>query len=554
MIKYLLLALFFVFPYSASALTYYTDFSGSGGNGLSTSTSFNSIDAFTEVARAPGDILIVRRNQATTTQITSLGWTSSGLLGRPIVVSADYNNLWNDFSTSSQTYTVSAGTTTLMSSASTTGIVAGDWVYVAGDCVENQGSVTYSTCTYYNHVATVTPTYIQLSMPYAGYQSGSGISLRVIGKNPLWFGTTSSVDTSGAYHISYRGIDHKTEGGGFVYYLGSFTAQTHVVSFANSVITQVSKSQIASTPSSVFYADGSRAEDILVENSIIAFSTSTYAHIFQSDVSSLVVPKLFNFKNVVFDCGTTSAQVRSFYGNDATADNSFLEFNGRNIYTSGCPQLFYLTLPKALEPSAASLNTVVATCINCQWKPLQERSATSGISYFYEQNTSSSSLTATTSAVRTSMGNLVQTRAAANLRSGGGQSSLIFTGSSSLTPSTSSPMYSFKLFEYSFWAGVGSKLYSVYVNALNGTYTGNPVPESLWIECEYLASQSPTTTYATKRSTTTVNFTGLPTSWQALSVACGNVAEGTLWLRGYYARPNSTGAEVLTVDATPLIQ
>src|SRR3990167_9493093 len=118
MIKKLLIILtFLILPQVAGATAYYVDFDGGiDGDGLATTTSFNSLDRFTEVARASGDIAFVRRGTATTTQMSHLTFTSDGTSGSPIIITADYDNLWSDFSTSTQTYTLVTGSKTMTAS------------------------------------------------------------------------------------------------------------------------------------------------------------------------------------------------------------------------------------------------------------------------------------------------------------------------------------------------------------------------------------------------------------------------------------------------------
>ena len=137
--KYLfatILFLGFLTVNEAGATAYYVDFSATNGvfNGLATTTAFSSLDAFTEVARSAGDIAFVRRGVASTTYVSDLNFTSDGTIANPIIISADYDNLWNDFASSTQTYTVAVATSTFTASAAQSEIIVGEWVYVDGDC------------------------------------------------------------------------------------------------------------------------------------------------------------------------------------------------------------------------------------------------------------------------------------------------------------------------------------------------------------------------------------------------------------------------------------
>src|SRR6266571_1558550 len=117
MIKYLfaIIAALIFFPQSAFATTYYIDFTGGSdaSAGTATTSAFQSLNQFANNARSAGDIAFVRRNRASTTKVTAITFTSDGLLNNPIVISADYDNLWNDFGNSAQTYALAYGSTTM---------------------------------------------------------------------------------------------------------------------------------------------------------------------------------------------------------------------------------------------------------------------------------------------------------------------------------------------------------------------------------------------------------------------------------------------------------
>ena len=73
------------------ATAYYVSFETNivNGNGLATTTPFNNLDSFTEVARSAGDIAFVRRGYASTTGVTDLNFTSDGTIANPLQISAD---------------------------------------------------------------------------------------------------------------------------------------------------------------------------------------------------------------------------------------------------------------------------------------------------------------------------------------------------------------------------------------------------------------------------------------------------------------------------------
>src|SRR3990167_11518289 len=96
------------------------------GTGTTSATAWADIDQFMENARSAGDIATVRRggtgcgSGTGASSTTNLTPTSAGSVNNPIVLMADYDNAWGDFTTSDQTYTVTFGTTTMTASAAIT--------------------------------------------------------------------------------------------------------------------------------------------------------------------------------------------------------------------------------------------------------------------------------------------------------------------------------------------------------------------------------------------------------------------------------------------------
>ena len=181
----------------SEAAVFYVDFQCGTDNtcsnvGTATTTPFGNLDAFTEVARSAGDIAFLRRGVASTTGVSDLNFTSDGTIANPIIISADYDNLWNDFATSSQTYSVAVATSTFYASGTVTGIAVGDWVYVAGDCFEKYNSTSLNQCEFANEVASTTVNSITFYLPYKGNQSGSALDLRVMPDNPQWNAATGN--------------------------------------------------------------------------------------------------------------------------------------------------------------------------------------------------------------------------------------------------------------------------------------------------------------------------------------------------------------------------
>lgn len=197
--KLLLLLLFilglFYWTDKASASVFYIDFENGSdvAAGTATTTAFQSLNQFTNNARSAGDIAFVRRGMTSSTNVTAVTFTSDGNLNNPITISADYDNLWNDFVTSTQTYTVTFGSKFIASSASSTDVAIGKWVYVASDCGETYNSSSLNLCEYAYEIASSSPAGFDLYLPYKGNQAGAGNFLRVMPAAPVYGSTGDTV-------------------------------------------------------------------------------------------------------------------------------------------------------------------------------------------------------------------------------------------------------------------------------------------------------------------------------------------------------------------------
>src|SRR3990167_2378063 len=137
------------------------------------------LDQFTEVARSAGDKVIIRRGANQCDDGTDLLFTSDGTITNPIIIEADYDNLWRDQVdlSATATATLTFGSKTVTYSVDISGVLAaGDWIYASGD---DNREFAYEVAS----VSTVTAT---LYLPYKGNQAGSGKTMYNMQDNPLW--------------------------------------------------------------------------------------------------------------------------------------------------------------------------------------------------------------------------------------------------------------------------------------------------------------------------------------------------------------------------------
>lgn len=541
LIATLFLVSLFGFQQKAEATAYYVDETPGwvAGVGTATTTAFANLDAFVEAARNPGDIVFVRR-VATTTARTFLGDlnpTSDGSAGNPIIISADYDNLWSDFATSTQTYSVALATTTLYASGSITGIAAGDWIYVEGDCYETYSATELNRCEYAYEVKTVSGTALTIYFPYEGRQSGSGLYLRVMPDAPIWNSLAGdfeiNIDTDEYWLI--KGLDLRGTD-------------------ANGIIEMDSLGGVLELFDVSFKSNGVTAYCLQ--------STDDYAYVYTS--------KIRMFDCYGFSTGTDSYPIRYgrniYYDGNNTANlGLFVAPSGTSLTLAFFENVF-MTNQSATQSEFIGGLPIYLVCRSCNnlsgadqlvWQTISthlflEDFYGKGKNYQTRNNppTGNTFLDSSNTNKETPLMSTTTTRV------GGGSSSIRvqpYTEISNLI--LGSRISNIKLFEYPIYADTSSKQYSVYFKTSTTTsaWTSNPTNEQLWIECDFWANTSGFNYRATKKSTGVIDFAG-SSDWQSLSVTCQPTAEGILYLRGWYAKPQETGKlNQFLIDGTPVI-
>lgn len=538
MTKKLLTILFFLgaclYAQEASATRYYVNETAGwvNGNGLATTTAFNNLDAFTEAARTAGDIAYVRRVATTTARASDLDFTSDGTIANPIIIQGDYDNLWSDFSTSTQTYTVTIGADTMTGSASITGIAAGDWIYVEGDCFENYGGATTggNTCEFAYEVSDVVGTVLHLYLPYKGNQSGAGLSLRRMPPNPQWNIASGdfqwNFDTDDYWMV--KGMDIRgTDANGNV----EIDSSVGHWFYDMVLISDDTGGGIETT------------DDIY---SIIASKLRVLGTVFTSNTGDTYGQA--SFKNAYVVAGTGGNGITALAG--ATPVFALFNLNDVSIFNAsraislGTSNSGGIVLGRniALKGSTAKVSLGNTTMPTVKFVNIDDYDRTIG---------SSRQISPMNTVSDTDEPFLLSTT---TLRSGGGPTSI------EVRPTTNTTSIwdfnNIKLFDYPVYTDTSSKQYDVYFrNATSTEFTANPTASELWIQCEYWAhATNATSTRKVKKSTGTLNLTG-STDWQALSVTCQPTQTGVMYLSGWYAKTKEAGqSNVIIIDGTPVIQ
>ena len=541
MTKYIFVALivltsFFSFSHDAEATAYYIDFARVCGtcDGLATTTSFTSLDAFTEVARTAGDIAFVRRGTASTTNVTDLSFTSDGTVANPLIISADYDNLWNDFASSTQTYTVAVATSTFTASAAQSEIIVGEWVYVDGDCAETYNSTVLNQCEFAYEVATVASTSISFYLPYKGNQTGTGHTLRILsqttlGSNPQW--NVATGDFQWVFNLDdfwlVKGLDIR--GTDTVGNVGITSSRGH--SFFDVIFT----GNGVTSPGLMVTAD---KFEILVNKS--RFFSHTFAiGTISSDVygSYFVKNSEFDGASVANSVGFTRGSASANYGLFLAEDSYFRNFAGVDVET----------INKTILRNTRLLSTTKFVTSGADTGFLNN-------SFYLEDYISIGSNQYQTLGAGTNVNAIILQSTTTVTRSGGGATSIRVIPTTNTTS-----IWDFnkiKLFEYPIYTNTTSRQYDVYFSSTStSAWTADPLNTELWIECEYWAHDTnATSTRKIKKSTGVLDFNG-STAWQALSVTCVPTQTGILYLRGWYAKTKEASVmNEFFVDGTPVIQ
>jgi len=524
-----ILFLSFLFTHKVQATVYYADFSTTtcNQNGLSTSTAFCSINQFANNARAAGDIIFVRRGVATTTGINDITFTTDGTLNSPITITADYDNLWNGFSTSSLTATPVFGTTTITVSASST-VAHNSWIYFGNDCAESYNSTSLNSCEFAYEVASTSAGYantvLTLYLPYKGPSSGAGVSIRQMGANPIWALITSDFQwvMSADDYWYFKGIDVRST--------DSACAITPADNRGNKMMDMILQGNGVTDCGLLATTKGIYVKKTRIFGQVNGLPSGGQSGVFLEDF--------------LIDCNNVASS--NAFGSPSNGATYILN-NGKitrctNDFVgsvSGSGTTYYVKNVKR----TTTTNTLTGSATFIAY--FEDNFGLVGVNSQTSNQISVDTKATTTMATST------------NLRSGGGPTNEFVmppTGTANTGISTRFFPHSFiKLFEYPIYANTTSKTYTVYFNSTTTkNFNLHPTASEWWIECEYYNS-----TYTDnaerylKKSVSTFNASS--TAWQAFSVTCQPTQSGILYLRGWYGHPNDGTSNWFYMDLSPVV-
>lgn len=470
---------------------------------------YGKIDDFASVARSAGDKAIVRRGNSTTCDngISSMGFTSDGTLLNPITIETDYDDVWGDFASSSQTYTVTFGSTTMTASAEITDILAHDWIYVDGD---ERRDFAYEVAS----VGGTGTTTLTLYLPYKGDQSGSGKGLEIMPDAPIWGEITDDYYWGMAIDNWWilQGIEVR---GSYLY---------GQIGMGSSQYGTLLKDMIFQGDGVSTRGIGCAAAWVITIRKCRTFNCSPCLS--TSNYVVYVYDSLFdanNTGNYVFDSGGTNRHylIDTTLTNSNTynlyCDKNAIDCVGRNLILDSEGDFYVYGVISRTQGFVEDFMGVIGN--NKAW-------------------------------TRHSPNSITMQSETTTVRSGGGATSIKVIPT--IYINNNWELGYMKLFEYPVYADTVSRQYSMYLRPENATSFGvSPLADELWIECEYWGSA----TYSHRKITKSTGvIDASSTAWQAISVTCQPSQAGILYLRAYYAKPKEAASNIFYTDVAPVIQ
>lgn len=484
------------------------DASMAGGDTYYILHAWVDLHQFTENARSPGDIVILRRGRtAAYDDGGDLEFTSDGTLTNPIIITADNANAFQDDVdlSATATATLTFGSKIITFASDISGVLAtDDWIYADGDAADE----------FSYEVASVSTVTVTLFLPYKGAQAGSGKTMTNIQNNPKW----SSV--AAVTHVNLDTDNYwKFQG---LYFLGDNNQGTFEV---DSTILPLFKDCI-------FGGNGAGTTGIKFSDDFPMVNLHK-CRFFNYQTSLSVTAGISGFRGQLTDC--------LFDGNSVSNSHAILGESSTRVVLISC-ELKNHALADLRYIGANILYNGTFILRNCILASTTEFDAidvsASGFVFVEDHN---NVLNDTRQLSYLSSGEavpIIQSETT-KVRSGGGTSSI------KVTPSTDiNSVWEYGrqlLLEYPIYATTSSKTYTVYFASDTTTeWTSNPTAVQLWIELEYWGHATNNFRRMTK-STGTVDFTTDTDFDQTLTVTIAPSQTGVAYLRCYYAKTKESG-------------
>lgn len=532
--KYVIIAAFLLLlPLNAEAARFYIDPAcTTPGTGVSPTCDGAGGDdplatarTFTDVTRVAGDVGIMKRGVATTTDPgVAQSFTTDGTLNAPITLMSDYDNAFGNFATSSQTVTAKYGSVFMLTSASTTDMFPHQWIYIAGDCYEAPLTTSPNGCEFAYEIRTASSTGIELYLPYKGNQAGSGKVTRVmpfISNIGIETGATQIFTMSADDYWNFKGLDLRSTNTTVLVAGGSSAGAI----FSDLVVQSNGVSVTAITTAG---ADANPLQKLRVFNVVSVFQSSNG----------------INVKDFFFDCNNVALSIA--FG----SNNSFGQLvSAKDGSVLGCANF-----------TAPTQNGTLSYFTNVNHTDAYGTLSGADVSnVFFEDNFSTVGLNSRTSnqiSVSTVSTTTISTTTAYAIRSGGTTlQQYVFppsgTGNTGLSSSNFPHSY-IKLFEYPFYT-VANTAYTVsawFLSTTTAQWSVDPVTDAsrasttpeMFVECDVYTDDVDADRRTIRSNVNNdVDFNGT-TGWMDIAVSFTPTQTGNTYCRGWYGKKKETGA------------
>jgi len=485
---------------------------------------------FTEdTGLSAGDKLILRRGMSGHYGGTgNTSFMANGDFNNPIIVEADYDDTWSDFtSESGVTLNAASKTVSLPAGSVMGGLAAGDWIYNSGDSDDpRKFSYELESVT---DAGGFTPDTGTLYLPFKG-TAGSGKTITVMPAAPVW-GSASWAQKMQPNLDNYwliRGLKLHT---------------------SNARAVQMTD------------CTGWQLEDVVFE-----LHTDDDLEGFKCNGGAAdVVFRKCRWKSAKYGLlATTGSGAGSFVARmfDCLLDGSD-KANGAGLLLREssdfhCVECEFNNHAEGDIAYAKLLGVVVAYYRGRVWLRNCKLNSTTEIDshhlspngrIYSEDHDQDVQSTRFFSMLSSAEGTPAYQSVTGYLRTGGSNRSIKVTPSANL--STVYDLSLLKPFELPFYATTDSKTYTVYFRPTAiADWDDDPTASQLWIELEYRphAGNKPR---VIKKSTGTINMDG-SVSWQSLTVTAEPGQAGVAYLRCYYGKTKESGkANTFYIDPIP---
>jgi len=479
---------------------------GTGGTMQEEDGPFADIHQFSENTRSAGDILRCRRG--TTARYDDggeLAFTSDGTFGNPIIVEADFDNLWVDDVTADQTYTMVFGSKVHTASATITTLAAGKYIYVVGD---DQREFAYE-------VASVATDQLTLKLPFKG-STGAGKSLTVMKANPVWGATSGHAfrwSFSGDQYWKTQGIDPKS----------SITSRAIDLSSSSIILVKDCHVEVSNSAAKCFRGSG-----------------GTFAFVKKTRTTAVDESfELSGFMTVILEDVLTEGESSTSVDRAGTSylQAKDCEFGKKIVALFASNATCFTFLRNCILPAIEFSGTGAEAFIFIN---SQDHDGVVGKSYLFK------------SSQQTTTDPLV-VEETTTIRPGGSNTSQKIAPSAGSAFSTAWELSREVLLEIPIFAGTENKKYKIFMRPdLTASWTVDPTAAELYLEGEFWGH--PTNNFRRiTRSTGVIDMNG-STAWQSLEIDVQPSQQGLGFLRIVYAKPKEGGVtNVFFIDPKEVI-